>query len=329
MAKIILGIGTSHSPLLTIPGSEWHNRASADKQNPNLTLADGRSLSYDELVAERGEKYADVATPKKFEELSDACQAELDNLKQVIANASPDVVVIVGDDQDELYTPGNTPSVGVFWGDTVVMHNHNVEQFPDWMKSMAQGYAMDAQHKFPGHTKLALEIINGLMDRDVDITVCKDVPDPEKAGFGHAFGFPVKRLFGGREIPIIPIMLNTYFPPNVPTARRCFDVGQQLRDTIEESDSDLRVAVLASGGLSHFVVEEELDRQVLAGLGDPDGEALRAIPREALLEGSSEILNWVLTAGAVSHLKLQSANYFPVRRTPAGSGVGMGFAVWS
>jgi len=89
------------------------------------------------------------------------------------------------------------------------------------------------------------------------------------------------------------------------------------------------VAVLASGGLSHFVVEEELDRQVLGGLADPNGEALRAIPREALLEGSSEILNWVLTAGAVSHLTLQSANYVPVRRTPAGSGVGLGFAVWS
>ena len=328
MAKIVLGIGTSHSPLLTVPGSDWHNRAAADKQNPRLTLADGRALSYEELVAERGEKYADVATPEKFVELSDNSQAELDTLKQAIADAKPDVVVIVGDDQAELYSPGNTPALGIFWGDTVTMHDYPVDKLPPWMKSMAEGYAMDAQHKFPGHPELALDIINGMMDRGADLAVCKDVPDPSKAGFGHAFGFPVKRLFGDQEIPIIPLMLNTYFHPNVPTADRCFDVGGMLRAAIEDSDCDLRVAVLASGGLSHFVVEEELDRNVMEGLADPEGKALRAIPREALLEGSSEILNWVVTAGAVSHLSLETANYIPVRRTPAGTGVGLGFAIW-
>jgi len=328
MAEIVLGIGTSHSPLLTVPGSDWHNRGEADKQNPKLTLADGRALSYDELVAERGEKYADEATPENFVELSDNSQAELDTLKRAIAETRPDVVVIVGDDQAELYSPGNMPALGIFWGDAITMHDYPVERLPPWMKSMAEGYAMDAQHKFPGHPKLALDIIEGMMDRGADLAVCKDVPDPSKAGFGHAFGFPVKRLFGETEIPIIPLMLNTYFPPNILSADRCFDVGKMLREAIEASDTELRVAVLASGGLSHFVVEEELDRKVMDGLADPEGKELRAIPREALREGSSEILNWVVTAGAVSHLSLETANYIPVRRTPAGTGVGLGFAVW-
>ena len=187
---------------------------------------------------------------------------------------------------------------------------------------------MDAQHVFAGHPALAQDMIAGLMDRAVDLTICRDVPEPAKAGFGHAFGFPAKRLFRGREIPIIPVMLNTYFPPNVLSADRCFEVGRMLREAIEASPLDLRVAVIASGGLSHFVVEEELDRSVVSGLGDPTGKALRAIPREALLEGSSEILNWVMTAGAASHLPITWTEYIPVRRTPAGTGIGLAFAVW-
>lgn len=327
MAKVVLGIGTSHSPLLTISGADWGARADADRRNPRLTLADGRSMSYDELVKERGEPYTEVATLEKFNELSADSQAELDNLADAIAAAEPDVIVIVGDDQDELYTPGNMPALAIFWGPTVVM-SKLPDGMPPWMQSMAHGYAMDARHEFPGHPEFALDLIKGMMDRGADLAICKDIPNAGEAGFGHAFGFPVKRLFRGREIPIVPIMLNTYFPPNVLSANRCFDVGVMLNEAIEASPLDLRVAVLASGGLSHFVVEEELDRGVLDGLSDPTGKSLRSIPREALLEGSSEILNWVLTAGAVSHLPLRTARYLPVQRTPAGTGIGLAFAVW-
>lgn len=327
MAEVVLGIGMSHSPILTLEGQDWEHRAKADLANPRLTLADGRSMSYAELATERGEIYADVAQPQKFVELARRSQDMLDSLAHALHQAKPDVVVIVGDDQAELYTPGNMPAVALFWGDTVVMHDFP-DELPPWMKSVAEGYAMDAQHEFPGHPSLAEDIISGLMDRAVDLTICRDVPDPAKAGFGHAFGFPVKRLFRGRKIPIIPVMLNTYFPPNVLSSDRCFEVGRMLKDAIEASPLDLRVAVIASGGLSHFVVEEELDRTVVEGLGDPKGEALRAIPRTALLEGSSEILNWVMTAGAVSHLPLASVEYIPVRRTPAGTGIGLAFAVW-
>ncbi|MBN8816501.1 MAG: hypothetical protein J0J06_13765 [Sphingomonas sp.] len=327
MAKVVLGIGTSHSPLLTIAGGDWHARAEADRRNGSLTLADGRMLSYDQLVQERGEPYTAVATSEKFSELAQVSQAELDKLGEAIAEAQPDVVVIVGDDQDELYSPGNMPALAIFWGQKVIMHAMP-DDLPPWMKSMAKGYAMDARHEFAGHPELALDIIKGMMDRGADLAICKDVPDTNEAGFGHAFGFPVQRLFGGKKIPIIPVMLNTYFPPNVLSANRCFDIGVMLREAIEASKLDLRVAIIASGGLSHFVVEEELDRSVVEGLKDPTGAALRALPREALLQGSSEILNWVVTAGAVAHLPLRSATYTPVRRTPAGTGIGLAFATW-
>lgn len=327
MAKIVLGIGTSHSPMLTLEGQDWHNRALADRANKRLSLADGSLVDYETLVSLRGEPYAADATPEAFRIISDRCQAHLDRLADAIAAAKPDVIVIVGDDQNELYTPGNTPAIAVYFGADIKTHSFD-DEIPDWMKTVAIGYGMDETHTYPGHPELARAVIVGLIDRDVDMGVADAVPDPDKAGFGHAFGFPAERLFGGREIPMVPLMLNTYFPPNVLSPARCHAIGLKLRETIEAIPSDLRVAVLASGGLSHFVVEEDIDRQLLDGLSDPDGVAMRSLPREALLEGSSEILNWILTAGAVSHLPLAWSEYEPIRRTPAGTGIGCAFAVW-
>lgn len=327
MARLVLGVATSHSPVLTLDSSDWLHRADADYANPALTLADGRTMTYAELVAERGELHEDQTTPEVFEQIAIRCQASLDRIAGDIAAARPDVVVIVGDDQDELYTAGNTPAIALFWGDEVVTHPWEGDA-PQWVKTMAKGYGMDEIHRFPGHRAFAADLVRGLVAGGVDLAICNEVPDPQVAGFGHAFGFPVERLFRGRSIPIVPIMLNTYFPPNVISPSRCIDIGIALRQAIEASPLDLRVVVLASGGLSHFVVEEELDRRVIDNLGADGTEALRELNRDGLIEGTSEILNWVLTAGAVSHLPVRWTAYEPLRRTPAGTGIGLGFAVW-
>jgi hypothetical protein len=327
MARIVLGVGTSHSPMLTLEGDDWHNRARADRANTSLSLADGRMVDYDTLVQLRGEPHAAEATDENFRRIAARCQAHLDRIAAAIEETQPDVIVIVGDDQNELYTPGNTPAIAIFFGDEVKTHCFD-DELPEWVQTMARGYAMDEVHTFPGHATFARALIDGLIDRDVDLGVANTVADPEKAGFGHAFGFPAERLFGGRPIPMVPVMLNTYFPPNVLSPSRCHDIGRKLREAIEAAPADLRVAVLASGGLSHFVVEEEIDRQLIAGLRETDGASLRALPRAALLEGSSEILNWVLTSGAVDHLPLEWVEYEPIRRTPAGTGIGCAFAVW-
>ncbi|MET3473435.1 hypothetical protein ABIC78_003987 [Novosphingobium sp. 1529] len=327
MAKIVLGAATSHSPLLTLEGADWHNRSAADRKNPNLTLADGQRVDYEALVALRGEPYGGEATRENFERIADRCQSHLDRIAADIAEARPDVIVIIGDDQDELYSPGNMPAIALYWGAQVVTHSIE-DDLPAWLQTVAEGYGMDETHIFPGHPELALDLIKSLMDQDVDLAIADKVINPKTAGFGHAFGFPAERLFGGRAIPMIPVLLNTYFPPNVMTPQRCWSVGTKLRHAIEASPLDLRVAILASGGLSHFVVEEELDREVMLGIGEPDGARLCNLPRCALLEGTSEVLNWVMTAGAVSDLALAWAEYEPVRRTPAGTGIGCGFAVW-
>jgi hypothetical protein len=97
---------------------------------------------------------------------------------------------------------------------------------------------------------------------------------------------------------------------------------------VESWPQDARVAVIASGGLSHFVVDEELDRRVLDALVARDPGPLRAIPRKNLRSGTSEILNWITAAGALENLRASVVDYVPGYRSPAGTGAGMAFAYW-
>jgi 3-O-methylgallate 3,4-dioxygenase len=132
----------------------------------------------------------------------------------------------------------------------------------------------------------------------------------------------------GAAIPVVPVFLNTYYPPNQPSPRRCYRLGRAIREAVEAYPEDLRVAVVASGGLSHFTVDEELDGEVIRALKEKDSGALEGLRREQLNGGSSEIRNWICAAGALEHLDLRWVSYCPGYRTPAGTGTGMCFASW-
>src|SRR5690606_19762045 len=114
-----------------------------------------------------------------------------------------------------------------------------------------------------------------------------------------------RRIMGERPIPSLPIHINTYYPPNQPTPDRCYALGQAIRAAVESWDSPKRVAVLASGGLSHFVVDEELDREALDAMQKKDRQRLAALPRHRLNAGTSEIRNWIAVAGATEHLQME------------------------
>lgn len=221
--------------------------------------------------------------------------------------------------------------MAIYNGPAVDMHPRNLVKpnLPEWYREANKGYRMDADASHSGAPEMASAIIAGLIANGVDIAVSSEVKDAHQAGFGHAYGFVFERLLGDRNIPCVPVLLNTYYPPNVPTPARCFEVGQKMRAAIEAAPGEARVAVIASGGLTHFVTDEAFDRSLMRAFETGDADALSAVPVNALRSGNSEILNWIMAAGALEELRVSWSDYIPVRRTPAGTGIGLGFAVWS
>ncbi|RJG03108.1 hypothetical protein [Noviherbaspirillum sedimenti] len=330
MSRIVLGIGTSHSPLLAMTPEMWVERAKDDLKRTAIQLCDGRVISYAQLAEESGNRHAEMATLENFRQQSAKAQQALDRVAAELAEARPDVIVVIGDDQDELFKLQHMPALAIFYGEKIIMHPHGeaVDHLPEWHQQALRGYSQDKANEHLGAPAYARAVIDGLLERGVDVGASSEVTDPIRAGFGHAFGFVNHRLLDNRPVPVVPVMLNTYFPPNVMRPWRCYDVGRLLRQAIESIPDDRRVAIVASGGLSHFATDEAVDRKVLTALQTGDAETLRALPVTALKSGSSEILNWVMAGGALEGLKNQWAEYIPVYRTPAGTGIGLAFTAW-
>jgi len=87
---------------------------------------------------------------------------------------------------------------------------------------------------------------------------------------------------------------------------------------------------MASGGLTHFVIDEDLDRKILAAMHDGDEAALEAIPESLFKVGTAEIKNWypVISAMNKTDLSYHLVDYVPCYRSEAGTGNAMAFVYW-
>ncbi len=330
MAELVLGLASSHSPQLSTPAEGWAGRGERDKGNPELIGTDGITSNYEGLLARTDTaRIAKEITPAKFEQRHQQNQQAIAHLARKLYDARLDVLVMVGDDQHEYLLDDNMPAFCVYWGDEVKVSGH--EAGPATGNRLLIGYNTEDVYA-PTDSALGLHIIGSLMDAEFDVGSSSFL-DPSRGGraqggIGHAFGYVYNRLMNGATIPTVPVMLNTYYPPNQPTLKRCYNLGQALRGAIESWPKDIRVGILASGGLSHFVVDEELDQQALDGMQAKSVDRLSALPREKINSGSSEIRNWIVVTGATEHLDMDVVDYVPCYRSPAGTGCAMGFASW-
>jgi catalytic LigB subunit of aromatic ring-opening dioxygenase len=319
MADINLGIGTSHSPMLSTPYEAFAGLAELDRAR--LPEFDVRSK---EVAPWIGRELRDEVTRARHE----TTQTAIRRLAAVLAEEAPDVLVVIGDDQGEWFSPDNQPALCIYWGDSVENLPPPRESVLPLRQLSYWGYYGDgANRTFPVDASLARYLVETLThEHEFDVAHLR--VQPRHGPLGHAWSFVHQRLMGERIVPIVPVLLNTYYPPNQPTATRCYKLGRAICQTIASWPIRKRVGIVASGGLSHFFVDEELDRHVLDILAKRDVEAIAALPTTKLESGSSEIRNWIAAAGAVERLDMQVVDYVPCYRSPAGSGVGMAFAVW-
>ena len=298
MADIVGCMAMSHGPQLLTPPETWTELPTRTKGpfNPKENLAE-------EL------------TPETMRAYAGRCDAAIAALKERLAAWAPDTVIIVGDDQNENIRRDNMPPFTLFMGDEADAS----------LKYRYFGHdEMSTITRYGVNRPLAEELLTGLMDRGFDPSWSRETR--YEGGLGHAFGRVLNFLMPDPKPAIVPVMINTYYPPT-PSAARGYALGRALAEIAAGSAAAGRVVFIGSGGLSHTVIDEALDRAFMAALESNDADYLTAMPRETLVSGTSEILNWIVIAGAAGKAG-KMVEYVPCYRTEQGVGCAMGFAYW-
>src|SRR5438270_6521690 len=297
MARIVLGMGTSHTPMLNAPPTDWTRCDERDSKRTNLLDVDGNLTTYEAQLKRAPADIDAQIAPERMVARHQAVEGRMSRLGDFLREARLDALIVVGDDQDELYHNSNMPGILVYYGETIPNVPLGSDfKGPEWARrATARWYEEKAARDYPVDAALARHLIDQLIDREFDIAASDACPQGE--GEGHAIGFVHKRIMKDL-VPIVPICINTYYSPNQPTPRRCYKLGQAIRAAVESYPGDARVGIIGSGGLSHFVVDETLDRGLFDLFRRKDGAAIEGLPREKLNSGSSEIRNWICVAGA-------------------------------
>ncbi|HEV8017117.1 MAG TPA: hypothetical protein VGP32_01005 [Steroidobacteraceae bacterium] len=328
MAQVVLGLGCSHSPMLNMEPDAWVERGSRDRHIPKLRDTSGAVVTFDALLERAGDSFAEQLDIERIRTRHAANQKAVAAAEKVLYAAHPDVVIMFGDDHKEVFHDDNMPSLGIYLGETIPYAPSGIMKWPYDLKLVTPLWYPQEQREFPVAVDFGTHIAESLNEEGFDVATSRYYK-PGQA-MSHAFGFIYWRLMhNGGAIPTVPIHLNTYFPPNQPTPARCLALGRAVRHAIESWAKDLRVAVIGSGGLSHFVVDEELDNQFLEVLASGQADRITSLSRAKLNSGNSELRCWIAMAGAVEGKKMSLIDYVPCYRSLAGTGCGMAFASWA
>jgi len=215
--------------------------------------------------------------------------------------------------------------------------NFPVDDAPDFAVSLApshegpepwfESWLNVPPYRVPGQPELARTIVRqgsraGMQIRPV-----------QRLRFDDNFSVPLTLLTPDMTVPLVPMTMNAVVPPR-PEPELCFAVGGVLRRIIEEhTPAAERVALIATGGLSHepggpkyFAVDEKWDRWFLELLAEGSPElGWREVTLESMEQagagGTSEVLTWLIALGAVGRRPATVLTYEPVVEWRCGMGV--------
>ena len=168
-----------------------------------------------------------------------------------------------------------------------------------------------------GHAALSRHIGQSLMAEEFDMSFFRDKP------IDHGLFSPMSALLpheGGWPVQVVPLQVGVLQFP-IPSAARCFKLGQALRRAIESFPEDLKVAIVATGGVSHQVHGErcgfnnpQWDADFMdAFVNDPAPLTQMTIAEYAELGGmeGSEVITWLIMRGALSaNVELLHKGYY-------------------
>lgn len=222
--------------------------------------------------------------------------------------------------------------------DVVVMfyNDHGLNFFLDKMPTFAvgaaaqynnadEGWGIPTLPPFKGNLDLSWHLINELVAKDFDIVTCQEVL------VDHAVTLPLKLLWPQENCPValVPVCINTVQYP-LPSARRCEALGRAVGQAIASWESDARVLVMGTGGLSHQLdgeragfINKEFDLQFMRSLIDDPSWATKYSVTELVEKTGTqgiELLMWLAARAAVpGGVRLVHSNYhIPISNTAAG-----------
>jgi len=322
--------------MLSIPPEYWMDRVAADRENPRHFFK-GKVYNFGQLVElQKDRDLAAQTAPEVCRERHARCQTAIGSLAEYFETNRPDAAVVVGNDQMEIFTDEHVPAFAVFWGKYVEGHPRSPEFLAKLNPAVARAEidrTPPVYTEYPCLPELGKHLIEIAMAEGFDVSQLTRYPTGAIGSNAapHAYGFVYRRLMRDRVVPHVPVFVNTFYPPNQPPAGRCYQFGRALGRAIASWPEQGSVAVIASGGLTHFVVDEAFDRAVLDALARNDAAALSRLPENMFQSGTSEIKNWITVAGAMAEagLSMKLLDYVPCYRSEAGTGSAMGFALWS
>jgi hypothetical protein len=335
MAQITFGLATSHGPMLSVPPEAWTERVPADRANPKH-FYQGKTYTFDQMAElQKPRGLTALLTPDAFRERHARCQKAIRELGDIFEQSKPDVAIIVGNDQMEIFNSDHVPALAVFWGDYI----EGIPRSPEFLASLPPGVARaeldrtpSVYTQYPGLPALGRHLVEEVVTDDFDVAQLTRLPTGAIGSNAapHAYGFVYRRLMRDKVIPHVPVFVNTFYPPNQPPAARCYAFGQALARAVASWPENSKVAVIGSGGLTHFVIDEAFDREVLEAMQTGDIKTLTSLPEAMFQSGTSEIKNWIVVAGMMAEagLKMKLLDYVPCYRSEAGTGSAMGFAYW-
>jgi len=312
MAKIIAGLASSHAFAL-IDAADWDARRERNR------------LGYKKRYG-----VTPPAHPKMAEENREIRMLKhrnvkngLDFLRDAVKQSAPDAIILIGDDQNENFVETNLPQIAIYLGDSVV----TTEPGKEGQRERGPTYRC--------HARLAKELLHGLVERDFDVASCASFPRDEL--ISHAHGPIMRTVDPEAKVPFVLLFVNAIHVPAIGPAR-CYRLGQAIRDILGRNGSEDRVAIYASGGLSHFTsgypwphyngpysygcISEDFDRKVMATLSRGEGEKLSQLTSNDLLEhGDIEFRSWMVLLGAVGNVPTKVNVYEPIYSAIGGMGV--------
>jgi AmmeMemoRadiSam system protein B len=230
--------------------------------------------------------------PEEDPKQLDAGIAAMRRLGEVLDETQPDALIVFASDHLETFFLKSVPTFEIVAGD------------------VANAVFAGRTWNPPIHQSLAEHLLDELVARDFDMSYSQE------AELGHSFAAPFEWILAGRNIPVVPILVNTYLPP-LPRARRCEAFGKAIAEIVSKRKE--RVAVLASGGMSHYPgtwkywqPAYDSDRWCLTELENGHSDSFLDLTTQQLDEvGNTEMLPWAVALGAIGEQHAELYSYQP------------------